>query len=116
MIGRLLIYIFNQLKKRYQPLLEIVRDQYPSTDFMYTEEPLILKYQTGIEMLNEVGIEVGDLEDLSTPNEKLLGKLVRDKYQTDFYILDKYPLKVRPFYTMPDPYDYVFCLQNHLEF
>ncbi|KAF0988349.1 hypothetical protein HZS_3394, partial [Henneguya salminicola] len=108
MIGRLLIYIFNQLKKRYQPLLEIVRDQYPSTDFMYTEEPLILKYQTGIEMLNEVGIEVGDLEDLSTPNEKLLGKLVRDKYQTDFYILDKYPLKVRPFYTMPDPYDYNF--------
>jgi len=25
------------------------------------------------------------------------------QYDTDFYILDKYPLAVRPFYTMPDP-------------
>lgn len=25
------------------------------------------------------------------------------QYSTDFFILDKYPLAVRPFYTMPDP-------------
>ncbi len=25
------------------------------------------------------------------------------QYHTDFYILDKFPLAVRPFYTMPDP-------------
>ena len=42
---------------------------------------------------------------LSTPNEKLLGKLVKQKYDTDFFILDKYPLCVRPFYTMPDPHN-----------
>ena len=41
----------------------------------------------------------------STTNEKLLGKLVKEKYHTDFYILDKFPLAVRPFYTMPDPED-----------
>lgn len=35
----------------------------------------------------------------------ILGKLVKDKYKTDFYILDKFPLAVRPFYTMPDPHD-----------
>ena len=29
--------------------------------------------------------------------------MVADKYGTDFYIIDKYPLAVRPFYTMPDP-------------
>jgi aspartyl-tRNA synthetase len=54
-------------------------------------------------MLNEAGVAMGDEEDLSTPNEKFLGKLVRAKYDTDFFILDKYPLAVRPFYTMPDP-------------
>jgi aspartyl-tRNA synthetase len=54
-------------------------------------------------MLREAGIEMGDEEDLSTANEKLLGKLVKAKYDTDFYILDKFPLAVRPFYTMPDP-------------
>ena len=41
----------------------------------------------------------------STPAEKFLGRLVKEKYNTDFYILDKYPLAVRPFYTMPDPND-----------
>ena len=29
------------------------------------------------------------------------------QYDTDFYILDKFPLAVRPFYTMPDPNDKV---------
>lgn len=54
-------------------------------------------------MLAEVGVEIGPEEDLNTPAEKLLGRLVKAKYDTDFYILDKYPLAVRPFYTMPDP-------------
>lgn len=39
----------------------------------------------------------------STAQERLLGKLIRDLYDTDFYILDKFPLSIRPFYTMPDP-------------
>lgn len=56
-------------------------------------------------MLREAGIEMNYDEDLSTPNEKLLGKLVKQKYDTDFFILDKYPLCVRPFYTMPDPHN-----------
>lgn len=39
---------------------------------------------------------------ISTPMEKQLGRLVKEKYNTDFYILDKFPLAIRPFYTMPD--------------
>ena len=54
-------------------------------------------------MLRAAGVHMEDEEDLSTPNEKLLGRLVRQKYDTDFYILDKFPLAVRPFYTMPAP-------------
>ena len=41
----------------------------------------------------------------STENEKFLGRLVREKYKTDYFILDKFPLAIRPFYTMPDPVD-----------
>lgn len=37
--------------------------------------------------------------------ELRLGELVRAKYQTDFFILDKYPSAIRPFYTMPCPED-----------
>lgn len=37
--------------------------------------------------------------------ERTLGKLVKEKYQTDFYFLHRYPLAIRPFYTMPCPDD-----------
>jgi aspartyl/asparaginyl-tRNA synthetase len=40
---------------------------------------------------------------LSTAAERKLGSLVKEKYGCDYYILDKFPLSVRPFYTMPDP-------------
>ena len=63
------------------------------------------RYAEGVKMLHEAGVEMADDADLSTPDEKLLGKLVKEKYKTDFYILDKYPLAVRPFYTMPDAHD-----------
>ncbi|CAN0892252.1 Disease resistance protein RPV1 [Linum grandiflorum] len=33
--------------------------------------------------------------------EKKLGKLVLEKYNTEFYILYRYPLNIRPFNTMP---------------
>ena len=40
---------------------------------------------------------------MDTPTEKLLGSIVKEKYKTDFFILDKFPAKKRPFYTMVDP-------------
>ena len=62
-----------------------------------------LEFPEAVEMLREAGVEMGDEDDLSTSAEKLLGRLVKAKYDTDFYILDKFPLAVRPFYTMTDP-------------
>ena len=41
----------------------------------------------------------------STTNEKRLGRIVREKYDTDYFIIDKFPMALRPFYTMPDPED-----------
>lgn len=41
--------------------------------------------------------------DLTTEHEKKLGDLVAEKYGTDFFMMDKYPLEVRPFYSMPCP-------------
>ena len=61
----------------------------------------------GVALLAKAGIVQNELEDLSTENERSLGDIVAEKYETDFYILDKFPLAVRPFYTMPDPADEV---------
>ena len=95
--------IFKGLEERYPREIETVRKQYPSEPFQFLEPALRLEYSEAVKMLNENGIQMGDEEDLTTANEKFLGKLVKQKYGTDFFMLDKYPLSVRPFYTMPDP-------------
>ena len=43
------------------------------------------------------------LTPCSTENEKRLGRIVKAKYDTDYFIIDKFPMELRPFYTMPDP-------------
>ncbi|BFZ22625.1 hypothetical protein BsWGS_25664 [Bradybaena similaris] len=104
-IGDMFVAIFKGLQQQYSEEISLVNKQYPSEPFKFLEPSLILNYKDGVDMLHQVGIEMGDEDDLSTPNEKLLGKLVKAKYDTDFFILDKYPLAVRPFYTMPDPHN-----------
>ncbi|KAL0078065.1 hypothetical protein J3Q64DRAFT_1767499 [Phycomyces blakesleeanus] len=99
----LFVYIFTNLKQRFGKEIEAVKRQYDFEDFEFLPKTLRLKFSEGVKMLREAGVEVGEFEDLSTPNEKFLGKLVKEKYHTDFYILDKFPLAIRPFYTMPDP-------------
>jgi len=47
-------------------------------------------------------------DDIDTANEKRLGAIVAELYETDFFILDKFPIVLRPFYTMPDPNDEEF--------
>ena len=56
-------------------------------------------------MLSDAGIEQEPLEDLSTETEKALGRLVKERFDTDFYMLYGYPVNARPFYTMLDPSD-----------
>jgi len=92
MIGNMFTYIFRGLKNNYSELIKTVGKQYPADDFTFLDPPLRLDFGQGLKMLREAGVEIGDEDDLSTPQEKLLGKLVKVKYDTDFYILDKYPL------------------------
>jgi len=102
-IGSMFTEIFKGLRDNYAKEIETVNQQFPAEPFKFLDPPLRLEYAEGVAMLRAAGIEMEDDEDLSTPNEKLLGKLVMQKYDTDFYILDKFPLAIRPFYTMPDP-------------
>lgn len=99
----LFIYIFDGINERCKDELERVREQHPYEDLKYLRPTLKLTYAEGCALLREAGIDQDDYEDLSTENEKKLGDLVSAKYGTDFFFMDKYPLSVRPFYTMPDP-------------
>lgn len=102
-IGNTFTEIFKGLRDNYAREITAVGQQYNVEPFKFLEPPLKLEYAQAVTMLREAGVTMDDEEDLSTPSEKLLGRLVKAKYDTDFYILDKFPLAVRPFYTMPDP-------------
>jgi len=105
LLMQLFLFIFRELPKRYAAEIATVQRQYPTEEFLVPEQPVCLHFKEAVQMLRDAGYEVEDLDDLSTETERALGKLVRDKYHTDFYMLDKFPLGIRPFYTMPDPAD-----------
>ncbi|CAH8577453.1 unnamed protein product [Heterobilharzia americana] len=105
LIADMFVNMFRGLQREYQTEIQTICQQYHSEPFEFLEPTLRLQYQEGIRMLQDAGWEIGDLDDLSTPAEKFLGKLVKEKYHTDFYILDKFPLDIRAFYTMPHPTD-----------
>ncbi|XWS70634.1 hypothetical protein CRYUN_Cryun03dG0063600 [Craigia yunnanensis] len=73
----------------------------------YKPNTLRFTFAEGVQMLKDAGVEVDPLGDLNTETERKLGQLVLEKYGTEFYILHRYPLAVRPFYTMP-------CYDNSL--
>jgi len=104
-IGDMFTAIFRGLRDHYQTEIKTVCGQFPHEPFRFLDPPLRLEFPEAVELLREAGVEMGDEDDLTTPAEKLLGRLVKAKYDTDFFILDKFPLAVRPFYTMPDPSD-----------
>ncbi|KAF7184512.1 hypothetical protein CNMCM7691_005580 [Aspergillus felis] len=106
--------IKNMLKGvygRYRREVDIVKHQFPSEDVVWLEETPIIRFSDGIKMLNdsgwrdEDGNPLPEDDDLHTRDEIRLGELVKEKYGTDYYILDKFPVAARPFYTMPDPED-----------
>jgi aspartyl-tRNA synthetase len=99
----LYVYVFEGLQTRFAKEIEVVKRQFPSSDFKFLPKTLRLNFKDAVQMLRDAGVEMGDHEDMNTAKEKLLGKLVYDKYGTDFFFLDKFPLSIRPFYTMPDP-------------
>jgi len=101
----LFVYIFDHLNSEYAEELSIINEQHPFTPLRYLKPTFRLTYEEGVALLAKHGIFQNPLEDLSTENERKLGQIVADEYETDFYILDKFPLAVRPFYTMPDPKD-----------
>jgi aspartyl-tRNA synthetase len=113
MFSDIFINIFEGLNSKYSNEIKEVQKMFPADDFKFLKPSLRLTYAEGCKLLNDYTLTESDIargctaqdpeEDLSTPNEKLLGRIVKAKYNTDFFMMDEYPLKIRPFYTMPHP-------------
>jgi aspartyl-tRNA synthetase len=104
-IGDMFYYIFEGIHTRFAFELNVIANQYPYEKLKFSKDILKIDFREGVKMLESIGVKQSVNEDLSTDTEKALGKLVAEKYGTDFYILYRYPHSARPFYTMPDPLD-----------
>ena len=104
-LDHLFVYMFQGLQTKFGKDLAVISEQYPCEPLEYLPETLRITFAEGIKMLQDAGHQVDPFEDLNTEMERTLGRLVKEKYKTDFYILHKFPLGIRPFYTMPDPED-----------
>lgn len=103
--------IFSYVYTNYREEVEIVKHHFPSEDLVWLEETPIIPFAEGIRMLNESGWRddhgnpLPEDEDLGTRDEIQLGKVIKEKLGTDYYVLDKFPTSARPFYAMEDPYN-----------
>lgn len=127
-------HIFTGLNRAYPDEIEAVRRQFPFEDLKWKYPCLRLTFEEAINILREKGpaiieerlaalpadqsetrkvmnrhlesVRNHDVEeDISTEDEKVLGEIMRREYEQEFYIIDKFPVDVRPFYTMADPKD-----------
>jgi nondiscriminating aspartyl-tRNA synthetase len=102
-------HIFKGIYEKYRPEIEAVKRHFPHEDLVWLDDTPVLPFAEAIKMLNETGWrdehgnELPLDEDLGTRDEIQLGKVVKEKFGTDYYILDKFPVSARPFYAMPDP-------------
>ncbi|KAJ6503493.1 hypothetical protein C8R47DRAFT_1183651 [Mycena vitilis] len=108
LLDGLFLSIFRGLREQYSKEIAIVGNQFPADEFKWREGPegtLKMTFRQAVDMLVEDGVPRETLDDINTENEKRLGRLVKAKYDTDYYIIDKFPMELRPFYTMPDAED-----------
>jgi aspartyl-tRNA synthetase len=99
LIHALFVEIFDGLKREYPRELETVREAFGFEDVVYKKEPVILTHRECVDMLRREGAEICCSDDFSNQNELRLGKMVREKYDVDMFVIRDYPAAIRPFYT-----------------
>ena len=94
----LLAYVLNSILKNCKKEIELLNLKI---------EPIKLpvpriNYAEAIKLLQEEEVKIKDGEDIGTENEKLLGEIIKKKYKSDAYFLQKFPwqLDVCKFYSM----------------
>lgn len=61
-----------------------------------------LKFPEIYEILKKEGKIIKKGEDLDAEEEELLWKYIQKKHKTDFYFINKFPFKIKPFYVYHD--------------
>lgn len=93
----LLKYIFNGVSERCKSELEMLKVEVPQ----FTELPQIELEDAIFIVKNEFGYTCTKTGDLDPEAERLICNYAEQKYGVEIVYITKYPVKKRPFYTMP---------------
>ncbi|OAG31656.1 aspartyl-tRNA synthetase [Nematocida displodere] len=105
-IYQMLRYVILQVQEhRQEELRAIAAITGVDNQTVLTEDLVAIPFHEGIDLLRGAGRSCSYSEDIGTEDERELGRLVREKYQTDLFALVGYPISARPFYTSLCPED-----------
>ncbi|EOP09708.1 MULTISPECIES: aspartate--tRNA(Asn) ligase [Bacillus] len=90
-------YMFQQVAKNCEKELQLLQIEVPDI----TEIPKITLLEAQ-EILKSKYRKESPIGDLDTEGEKLLGKYVKETYNSEFVFITHYPKEARPMYTMPN--------------
>ncbi len=92
----LVIAGIRKVKEECKEDLELLEKEIevPSAPFPELKFPLIY------EILEEFGKKIPFGEDYDRESETILANYVREKYKSDFFFVNRFPFKVKPFYVM----------------
>lgn len=108
----MLKYCFNYLEENYALVLKKLGCELPKFDTI----PCV-KFRDAKEMVaKKYGRKIKDPYDLEPEEERLIGELFKEDYDSDFVFVTHYPVKKRPFYAMDDPEDTKYTLSFDLLF
>ena len=94
---QLIVSALKKVKEKCEKELENFEGleiKIPKTPFPELKFPDIYK------ILEEKGKKLGEGQDLDTESEKILWDYVKEKYDSEFYFVNRFPSKVKPFYVM----------------
>jgi aspartyl-tRNA synthetase len=100
-INEMFFYIFEGLNTQYANELQAVYRYFPFIEpFKVSKNPVMITFEEACALLASDGVNWSVFVDFDTPTEKKLGEIIKKKYETDFYVVHRYPQTARPFYTM----------------
>jgi aspartyl-tRNA synthetase len=97
-MNSLFLHIFEGIEKKFSEELKIISQQYPFKPIEFNKENLIITYKEALSLLSISENKV--INDIASVEQILLGKIIKEKYKTDCFFLEKYPSEFIPFTCM----------------
>jgi len=90
--------IKNALKKLKKDCLQELK--LLGIDFQIPDKFPVLEFPVVYDILEERGVRIAVGEDYGRDGERILGEYVKEKYKSDFFFVNRFPFKEKPFYVM----------------